>query len=113
MSGGGNTRRGLRFEGIDHLVQGLYEEDRAWGEFFAGHDVSPLSIVYEHDLDVDRDGTVRQALAHIGVSAPPGWHAVEPIKRQADARSEEWVAAYHRDAARRAGNRSAADVAAI
>jgi LPS sulfotransferase NodH len=102
-----------RFQGIDHLVQALHEEDRAWGEFFANHDVSPLSIVYEDDLDVDRDGTVRRALAHIGVSAPPGWQAVEPIKRQADAMSEEWVAAYHRDAAQRGGNRSAADVAAI
>ena len=110
---GGPAPLQYRFEGIDHLVRALYEEDRAWCEFFSAHGVSPFSIVYEDQLDGDRDGTVRRALAHIGVGAPPGWQAVEPIKRQADAMSEEWVAAYHRDAARHGGNRSAADVAAI
>jgi LPS sulfotransferase NodH len=102
-----------RFEGIDHLVAALHEEDRAWGDFFGAHGVSPLSIVYEDDLDVGRDGTVRQALAYLGVTAPAGWEAVEPIKRQADAKSEEWVAAYHRDATRRGGTQSAADLAAF
>jgi trehalose 2-sulfotransferase len=102
-----------RFEGIDHLVRALHEEDEAWRVFFAAHDVSPLSISYEDDLEVDRDGTVRRALDHIGVSAPPDWEAAEPIKRQADATSDEWVAAYHRDAVQRGGNQSAADVAAI
>jgi trehalose 2-sulfotransferase len=107
------TELHYRFEGIDHLLSALHEEDRAWAEFFADHGVSPLSLVYEDDLDVDRDGTVRRALDYIGVSAPPGWEAAEPIKRQADATSEEWVAAYHRDAAQRGGKQAAADVAAI
>lgn len=102
-----------RFEGIDHLVQALHEEDHAWGEFFGAHDVSPLSIAYEDDLNVDRDGTVRRVLRYLGVTAPAGWEAVEPIKRQADATSEEWVAAYHREAGQRGGKQSAADVAAI
>ena len=107
------TELHYRFEGIDHLLQALHEEDGAWAEFFADHGVSPLALVYEDDLDVDRDGAVRRALEYIGVSAPPGWEAAEPIKRQADATSEEWVAAYHRDAAQRGGKQSAADVAAI
>jgi LPS sulfotransferase NodH len=102
-----------RFEGIDHLVRGLYEEDQAWAEFFDSHEVSPLSIVYEDDLEVDHDGIVKRTLAHIGVDPPEGWQAAEPIKRQADAMSDEWVAAYHRDVAQRGGNQSAADVAAI
>jgi LPS sulfotransferase NodH len=37
-------------------------------------------------------------LAHIGVSPPEGWHAPERLKRQADELSEQWVAAYQRDA---------------
>jgi LPS sulfotransferase NodH len=102
-----------RFEGIDHLVQALHEEDRAWGEFFAAHRVSPLSLVYEDHLDVDRDGTVRRVLEYLGVPAPAGWEALEPIKRQADATSEQWVAAYHREVGERGGQQSAAGLAAI
>jgi LPS sulfotransferase NodH len=87
-----------RFEGINHLVQAFHEEDRAWKEFFAACGVTPLTIVYEDDLDVDPARSVRKALDFIGVAPPPGWQAGEPTKRQADAKSEEWVAAYHRDA---------------
>jgi LPS sulfotransferase NodH len=102
-----------RFQGIDHLVQSFEDEDRSWKEFFAAHRVSPLSIVYEDDLELDLDRTVRKALDHIGAAAPAGWEADEPIKRQADATSEEWVAAYHREVAQRRAKPSAAGVAAI
>jgi LPS sulfotransferase NodH len=102
-----------RFKGINHLVQAFDEEDRAWAEFFAAHGVTPLSLAYEDDLDVDPGRSVQTALGFIGVAPPQGWQPGEPTKRQADAKSEEWVAAYHRDAAQRGGAQSAADVAAI
>jgi LPS sulfotransferase NodH len=102
-----------RFEGINHLVQAFEEEDRDWAEFLAAHSVAALPIVYEQDLEVDLERTVRTALHHIGVAPPEGWIAREPTKRQADATSEEWVAAYHRDAAQRGRTRSAAPVAAL
>jgi len=47
-------------------------------------------------------------LHHIGVAAPPGWRAPEVMQRQADALSEEWVAAYYRDAAERSWRSSPA-----
>ena len=104
-----------RFEGINHLVQAFHQEDRDWDGFFSARGVSPLSIVYEHELDADlyRDRTVRKALGYIGVAAPAGWRVREPIKRQADATSEEWVAKYHRDAVQRGGDQNAVGVAAI
>jgi len=89
-----------RYEGIDHLVRRFEAEDRAWGEFFAGQSAPALHVSYE-DLVGGRQGTVATALEHIGVSMPAGWRAPEPLARQADARTEEWVAAYHRDRARR------------
>jgi LPS sulfotransferase NodH len=88
-----------RFEGLQHLVRTLEAEDAAWGEFLAAHDVPALTIVYEDDLETDRDRSVRAVLAHIGVEPPPDWHPKEVIERQADALSDEWTAAYHRDAA--------------
>jgi LPS sulfotransferase NodH len=102
-----------RFEGIDHLVQAFEEEDRAWEQFFAEHGVSPLAISYEHDLEIDLERTVGIALAHIGVAAPEGWRPGEPLKRQADALSDQWVAAYHRDAASRGAGKAAATMAAF
>jgi trehalose 2-sulfotransferase len=90
-----------RYAGIDHLVRRFEAEDRAWTEFFAAQGISALAVSYEDDLVRDRQGTVATVLAHIGVSMPAGWHAAEPLARQADARTEDWVAAYHRDRAQR------------
>ncbi len=88
-----------RFEGLRHLVRSLDAEDAAWGEFLAIHGVRALEIVYEDDLEIDHDGIVHTVLQHLGIDPPRGWHAAEPIKRQSDALSDDWVAAYHRDVA--------------
>lgn len=89
-----------RFEGIDHLVTRFTEEDRAWEGFFADHGISALRVGYEDDLERDRQATVAAVLAHIGLRLPAGWRAPEPTARQSDERSDEWVAAYHRDRCR-------------
>jgi LPS sulfotransferase NodH len=86
-----------RFAGVEHLV-GLFEaEDRAWEEFFTRHGVHALRIVYEDDLDHDPGRAVASVLQRLGVTAPEGWHAPEPMARQSDSVSEEWIAAYQRD----------------
>lgn len=101
--GGGRRPSELhyRYEGINHLVELFEFEDRAWGGFFAEHRIEPLVISYEDHLECDQDAAVRSVLALIGVQPPAGWEAVQPMKRQADALSEEWVDAYHRDHAQR------------
>jgi trehalose 2-sulfotransferase len=88
-----------RFDGIDHLVRRFTADEEGWGAFFAGHGITPLRLAYEEDLERDPGGTVRRVLDWIGVSPPSGWHPREPTARQADATSDEWVAAYHRDLA--------------
>jgi LPS sulfotransferase NodH len=100
-----------RYEGINHLVELFESEDRAWGEFFAEHRIEPLVIGYEDHLERDQDAAVRSVLTLIGVPAPAGWEAVQPMTRQADARSEEWVATYHRDRARQQPSATAAAAA--
>ena len=85
------------FAGIEHLVRSLTEEDRSWGAYFARHALNPVTVVYEDDLEPDRNRTVETVLAHIGVAAPSGWEAAEPMHRQADELNEEWVTAYGRD----------------
>ena len=86
-----------QFDAIDHLVRRFQDDERGWDNFFSRHGVEPLRIAYEDELVADRDGTVRRVLDWLGVSPAPGWHAEEPLRRQADTDSDDWVAAYHRD----------------
>jgi LPS sulfotransferase NodH len=88
-----------RFEAIDHLVRRFEAEEHGWRRFFSAHAIEPLTITYEDQLVCDPDHTVRRALGWIGVTAPPAWHAAAPMRRQGDADSDDWVAAYHRDRA--------------
>ncbi len=84
------------YEGIDHLVHGLTADDRGWERFFAVAGITPLSIIYEDDVEHDRDATIRRVLEAIGVAPPAGWEVAEPMARQADSLTEDWAAAYHR-----------------
>ena len=90
------------FDGIDHLVRRFTADDDGWSGLFAAAGRQPLRISYER-LAADRESTVRMVLSHIGVQPPPGWSAPEPIRRQGDALSDDWVAAYDRDRLQRTG----------
>jgi trehalose 2-sulfotransferase len=93
-----------RFEGIDHLVRRLEEEDVAWSAFFAQRGIEVVRVVYEKELSPERrEETVLAVLRHLGVDAPKAWHAPVRMHPQADELSEAWVAAYRRDAVARAG----------
>jgi trehalose 2-sulfotransferase len=88
------------YDGIDHLVRRFEHDDRGWRDWFAANGLSPLHVTYER-LSDDREGTVREVLAAIGVSPPAGWSAPEPIRRQSDATSAQWIAAFQRERAAR------------
>lgn len=88
-----------RFQAIDHLVRRFEAEERSWRRFFSAYAIEPLTLSYEEDLAPDPEETIRRALQWIGVSPPLDWRAGEPMRRQADTASDDWVAAYHRDRA--------------
>jgi LPS sulfotransferase NodH len=98
------------YDAIAHLAARFAAEDRAWGEFIERHRLPALAVSYEDELEGDPEPTVSAVLERLGVVAAPGWRAAEPLARQADSLSEEWVAAYHRDRTR--GGSAAAAVAA-
>ena len=97
----GDERPTLRyhFEAIHHLVGRLESDDLGWRQFFAEHGLEPLTISYEDDLERDPSAAVRQALDWIGIRSPVPTAPRPVLHRQSDALSDEWVAAYHRDAA--------------
>ncbi len=90
-----------RFEAIDHLRVRFETDEAGWERFFDEHGITPLVVRYEDDLEADRVGTLRTVLEHVGVRPPADLAVADPLRRQADALSEEWVHAYHRDRARR------------
>jgi LPS sulfotransferase NodH len=81
-------------EALEHLVKMLADHDTHWESFFIRTGIEPLVITYEDDLNEGPEQAVRQVLRHLDLSVPPGWHAPAHMQRQADERSERWVAQY-------------------
>jgi LPS sulfotransferase NodH len=92
------------FEAIDHLRARFESDEAGWERFFDGHGIEPLTVRYEDDLERDRAGTIGAVLRFIGVTPPAELVTEAPLVRQADALTDEWVAAYHRDRALRGRN---------
>jgi LPS sulfotransferase NodH len=84
---------------LEHLVKMLADHDTHWESFFTRTGIEPLVITYEDDLSEGPEQAVRQVLRHLDLSVPLGWHAPAHMRRQADERSERWVAQYRERAA--------------
>jgi LPS sulfotransferase NodH len=87
------------FEGIEHLRRRLSVDDDAWGRFFERHRIPRLELTYEEDVEPDPAGSVNRVLELVGIRAPSGWTPTARLLRQSDGLSDDWCAAYHRDAA--------------
>lgn len=77
-------------EAIAHLKARLEDHAAAWRRWFAERGIEPLEIVYEAFAEHPQ-ATICRVLDHIGVPSE-GVHVPEPpMRRQADARSQDWV----------------------
>jgi LPS sulfotransferase NodH len=86
------------YAALRHLVRLLSGHDAAWERFFADRGERVLTLTYE-DIAADLVSALRRTLDHIGVEPAPGTlDALPSMRRQADKRSDEWAAAYARDA---------------
>jgi LPS sulfotransferase NodH len=89
------------FDGIEHMRRRLSADDEAWGRHFLRHAIDPLELIYETDVTPDPAGAVSRVLQYIGVAVPHGWAPAARTARQSDGLSDEWHAAYHREATER------------
>jgi LPS sulfotransferase NodH len=71
---------------LKHVIHTLREVE-AWERFYKAHGIKPLRIVYE-DLDEEYQSTMLTVLGFLGVD---GTIPDRPIRKQADATTEEWV----------------------
>ena len=82
-------------EGIAHLARILRDQERAWRDWFAAENLSPLEVSFT-DLVADPQATTAKVLLALGLDpdlAPP-----PPLKRQSDGRSREWAERYRVEA---------------
>jgi LPS sulfotransferase NodH len=82
------------FTAIRHLVGQLTAHERAWDEWLAGRD--PIDVPYEQ-LAAAPGKTVTRVLAGLGIdgTAPD----LSRLRRQAGARSRQWIERYAQEAA--------------
>jgi trehalose 2-sulfotransferase len=86
------------YQAIDHLRALIAAHDRAWVAFFDANGIEPLAVTYEQ-VAADLPGMVRSVLEHLDLDPAVADGVRPPMERQADARSDEWVERYERDAA--------------
>lgn len=84
------------FAYVDNLFKLAIEHEAGWRAWFAAHNIRPIEVVYE-DLVGRYDIVVNDVLKYLDVSLPPTFQLPEPrLRQQADAKTAEYVAAYHR-----------------
>ena len=83
---------------IAHLKRRQEAHAAAWRRWFAERGIEPLEVVYEAFAEAPQ-ATVCEVLDHIGVPSA-GIHVPEPpLRRQADARSQDWVDRFREEVA--------------
>ena len=75
---------------IAHLKERLEAHAAAWRTWFAERGIEPLEIVYE-TFAADPEPTICAVLDHVGVPSEGVSVPEPPMRRQSDARSQEWV----------------------
>ena len=94
---GGRRREPVySFEALHHLRRMLERNDSAWGRWFEERGLRPLELSYER-IARDPAGATAQVLDFAGIHAPERHEGGQPIERQSDELSDEWVARYFRE----------------
>ena len=75
---------------IAHLKRRQEAHAAAWRTWFAERGIEPMEIVYE-EFAQEPETTICRVLEHIGVPSEGVHVPSPPLRRQADARSQEWV----------------------
>ncbi len=85
----------FHFAAIEHLIEQIVADERAWHAYFEQGGIQPLTVVYEEWL-ASYEATIQNILTALQIGWPERWEpAHQRMKRQADALSEEWVQLYY------------------
>ncbi len=93
------------FDLLQARLERIHRQESGWERHFAERGIEPLRLVYEDTVE-DLDGSIRRALAWIGVDTPPDLTVPAPTTRKlADEESQRWADLYREEEARRSPGR--------
>lgn len=81
--------------GIAHLVGVLRDQEKGWRAWFDIAGVTPYEVDFDA-LTADVPGTLAAVLEHLGLD--PALAPAPALRKQSDARSDDWVQRYRADA---------------
>ncbi|MEO7026963.1 MAG: Stf0 family sulfotransferase, partial [Caulobacteraceae bacterium] len=83
-------------ESIARSIDASLAVNAGWEGAFLHYRIEPLRLAYE-DLIADPEGVTARAAQFIDIDGPPvtqKWLLFEPLRRQADALNEAWIARF-------------------
>ncbi|MHC4301318.1 MAG: Stf0 family sulfotransferase [Planctomycetota bacterium] len=89
-------RNADRVKRLEWLVAEYPKYDERWDAYFAARNIEPLRLVYE-DITVNSSsirGAFWRMVDHIGATVPSGYEVTIPLRKQAGADVEDWIAWY-------------------
>ena len=86
------------YRAIEYLLHELHRWDARWEDWFHGSGREPIRVFYD-EFTASRGATIGRVLDALGVDPPEP--AGKSMRRQADDRSEDWVARFRRESERR------------
>ncbi len=85
----------FHFTAIDHLIQQIEADEKAWRGYFKKHHIQPYTVVYEQLVSAYEE-TALDILRFLDIPVTHRPTFTERrMQRQADALSEEWVQRYY------------------
>ena len=83
----------FHYRGIDHLLEGLLEEEAAWDAFFEHCGIRPILVLYEN-FAADYETSTLNLLERLGLACPEGFEFEPRMKRQSDRINDDWTKRY-------------------
>lgn len=85
------------FKHILKCHEQIIQEERGWDRLFQERGVEPVRVSYEELVDHHSE-VITRVVEYVGGEVPPGFRVSAPnLRRQADARTSEWLERFQRD----------------
>ncbi|MDQ1181840.1 Stf0 family sulfotransferase [Rhodococcus sp. SORGH_AS_0301] len=84
--------------GIAHLLSILQGQEKGWRSWFDATGITPFEVDFD-ELTTDTAAVTASVLDHLGLD--PSLAPEPALRKQSDARSDDWIARYRADAAQR------------
>jgi len=83
----------FHYRAIDHLLEGLLEEEASWDAFFEHCGIRPILVLYEN-FAADYETSTLNLLERLDLTCPEGFEFEPRMKKQSDSVNDDWTKRY-------------------